>query len=194
MWCERGMAITRRDRPRVRGRGSIVTFISTEGLLRKLVAVIFCLEVCLAGCALRSGGRPSGNQRGERLALERGRLIETTDPMARTKSYIVISDLLLSFATDAAGERAHDDLRGLLDEYTQTIRAARETIVTSKRPPDGRPQGHIDLERALGRQLTTLDDFRAKFDATDPETLDLARQLAASIRQEMSDMLSRVED
>jgi hypothetical protein len=38
--------------------------------VRKLLALMLCIQVCLAGCALRSGGRSSANQRGERLALE----------------------------------------------------------------------------------------------------------------------------
>jgi hypothetical protein len=61
--------------------------------VRKLLALMLCIQVCLAGCALRSGGRSSANQRGERLALERGKLSETTDPALRTKSYIAIADL-----------------------------------------------------------------------------------------------------
>ena len=158
------------------------------GTLRKLLAVMFCLQLGVAGCAMR-GGRASANQRGERLAIERGRLSELADPVARTKSYIVISDLLLSFAADAAREQAYD-FRVLL-EYGRTIRTARETIVNSERRLDRLPQGYTDLEGALRRQVRTLQDFRRNVDPRDEEPLDQAIQVASSIREEMTNMLSR---
>ena len=164
-------------------------FVSTEGkILRKLIALMFCVQVCQAGCAMRSGGGSSAN-RGERLAIERGKLSETTDPVARTKSYIVISDLLLSFAADAAREQAHDDFRNLLNEYGRTIRTARETIVNSERRPDRRHQGYTDLEVALRRHVRTLQKLRTKLSAADQEPIDQAIQAASSIREEMSNVL-----
>src|SRR5437667_10000429 len=129
---------------------------------------MFCVQVCQAGCAMRSGGGSSAN-RGERLAIERGRLSETNDPVARTKSYIVISDLLLSFAADAAREQAHDDFRNLLNKYGRTIRTARETIVNSERRPDRRHQGYTGLEVALRRHVRTLQKLRTKLSAADQE-------------------------
>ena len=63
---------------------------------------MFCLQLCMVGCAIRGGGGSSANQRADRLAIETGKLSETTDPVAQTKSYIVIADILLSFAADAA--------------------------------------------------------------------------------------------
>ena len=41
------------------------------GTLRKLLAVMFCLQLGVAGCAMR-GGRASANQRGERCACANG--------------------------------------------------------------------------------------------------------------------------
>ena len=86
---------------------------------------MFCLQLCMVGCAIRGGGGSSANQRAERLAIEKGKLSETTDPVAQTKSYIVIADILLSFAADAAHEQALGDFRNLLTEYGRTIRTAR---------------------------------------------------------------------
>ena len=138
-------------------------------------------------------GRRSATARGERLAIEKGKLSETTDPVARTKSYVVISDLLLSFAADAARDQAPDDFRGLLDEYIRTIRAARETIVNAERPTDKRHQGCTELEVALRRQVKTLQDLSGKLGGADQEPLNQAIQAASSIREEMLTMLSGSE-
>ena len=167
-------------------------FVSTEGgILVKLLALMLSLQLCLAGCAMRGLGGSSANQRGERLAIERGKLSETTNPIARTKSYIVISDLLLSFASDAVREQAHDDVVNLLNEYVRTIRTARETIVNSERPPARQPQGYTELEGALRRQVKTLQDLRTKVDVADQGTVDQAIQVASSIREGLSNMVSR---
>jgi hypothetical protein len=168
-----------------------ILFPTEGGTLRKLLAVMFCLQLGVAGCAMRGGGGASANRRGERLAIERGRLSELTDPIARTKSYIVISDLLLSFAADAAREQAHDDFRDLLLEYGRTIKTARETIVNSERRPGRQPEGYTDLEGALRRQVQTLQGLRRNVNPGDEEPLDQAIQVASSIREEITNMLSR---
>ncbi len=183
--CERGTLRAERTSR----HGTLAT--EEGGTLRNLIVLMFCLQLGVAGCAMRGGGRASANQRGERLAIERGRLSELADPVARTKSYIVISDLLLSFAADAAREQAHDDFRGLLMEYGRTIRTARETIVNSERRPDREPQGYTDLEGALRRQVQTLQGFRRNVDPRDEEPLDQGIQVASSIREEMKHLLSR---
>jgi hypothetical protein len=108
------------------------------GTLRKLIAIMFCLQLFLGSCAIRGGGGSSANQRAERLAIQKGKLTETTDAAARTKSYVVIANILLGFASDAAHERALDDFRSLLIEYGRTIRTARDNrqLGASRRPPE----------------------------------------------------------
>jgi hypothetical protein len=167
--------------------------VSTEGgTLRKWIAVIFCLQLSLVGCAIRLGGGSNANRRAERLAIEKGKLTETTDPVARTKSYIVIADILLSFASDAAREQARDDFHSLLIEYGRTIKTARETLVNSERP--AARQGFTDFENGLRRQVRTLQDLRTKLSAADYEPLDQAIQIASSIREEMSNIFSRAAE
>ena len=95
--------------------------------MRKVLPVILFLLLVSAGCALRLG-RMTPTQRGERLAIERGKLTELTDPVARTRSYIRISKLLLSFASDAAHERDIEDLNALMDQLVATMKAARDTV------------------------------------------------------------------
>lgn len=153
---------------------------------------MFCLQLFLAGCAIRGLGNSGSNQRGERLAIEKGKLTETTDPAAQTKSYIVIADILLSFAAEAASEKDVDDFRSLLIEYGRTIRTARETIINSERP--AARQSYADLANGLRRQAKTLQDLRIKVSATDREPLDQAIQIASSIREEMSNRFSRAAE
>src|SRR5262245_24276543 len=112
--------------------------------VKTLLALIFCVHLGLAGCAMRGGG--SANHRGERLATERGRLIELTDPVAQTRSRVVISDILLSFAADAARDDDNEAFRRLLVEYGQTIQIARDTIVYSMRNEDKQSRGYTDFE------------------------------------------------
>jgi phytoene dehydrogenase-like protein len=155
----------------------------------KTVALIVCLHLGLSGCAMRGLG--SANQRGERLAMERGRLSELTDPVAQTKSHVIISDILLSFAADAARDQDHEAFRRLLVEYGRAIETARETIVHSVRKEDRRPQGYTDLEGALARQLRTLQSLKKDVRAAeDHESLDQAIQIASTIHQQMLNLVS----
>jgi len=60
--------------------------------------LMFLLFLC-PGCATRIG-EMKPLLRSELLATEQARLSELTDPVSRTKSYITISEVLLSFASD----------------------------------------------------------------------------------------------
>src|SRR5262245_59085515 len=85
--------------------------------VKKFCVLVFGLQLCLSGCAMRVGRGSNGTARAERLAMEKGKLAELTDPVARAKTYVVIADILLSFAGDSARVEDHDSFRALLDEY-----------------------------------------------------------------------------
>jgi len=132
----------------------------------------------------------SANQRGEQLAIERGRLTELTDPVARMKSHVIISDVLLSFAADAAHDQDHEAFRRLLVEYGRAIESARDTILNFQRNEDKRPRGYTDLESALARQLRTLQSLKKGLIAEDHECLEHAIQIASTVRQQMLNVIS----
>ena len=159
----------------------------------KTPALALCLLLGLTGCAMKGARGSKASERGERLAVERGRLTETTDAAARTRSYIVISDLLLSFAADAAKDQAMDELRALLTEYGRTIQNAREAIAHVERPAGREPQVYNDLDAALRRHVKTLQDIRSRVNSSDYPPLDQAIQLAASIRDELSQIRTRTD-
>ena len=155
-----------------------------------MIVLILCLALGLSGCAIKGSGI-SRNHRGERLAIERGRLTELTDSTARTKSYIVISDILLSFAADAGRDRDHEGFRGLLIEYSRAIESARDTMVSSERSAHRKSRGDPDLENALARQIKTLQNLRTDIEAEDRASLDGAIQLATAIREKIGGVASR---
>src|SRR5262249_12411847 len=109
----------------------------------------------------------------------------STDPVARTKSYIVISDLLLTFVADSAQAQDRDALRALLSEYGRTIEMARDTALNLEPGPARKPRGYADLETALTRQVKILESLRPDLDVADREAVDQAIHIASSVRQEL---------
>lgn len=146
--------------------------------------VILSLLLLFAGCAFRLG-RMTPTQRGERLAIERGRLTELTDPVDRTRSYITISKLLLSFATDAVHERDIDDLNALMDQFVATIKSARDTMVMSDTDAERHSQGYKDLEVALREHGQFLRDLRSQLTVEERKKIEDAEQVVADLRQEI---------
>src|SRR5215470_8511311 len=97
---------------------------------RMLLCAALCGFALTSGCAAHVG-KLTDIQRSERLATEKGRLAELKDPVARTKSYITISQLLLEFSAAAARDQDVESLDKLLDQYNSAIKSARDTIVNS---------------------------------------------------------------
>jgi len=152
--------------------------------MKAFLVITLSIPLVLSGCAARLG-RLNDNQRAERLAIERGRLTELKDPIQRTKSYIIISTLLLDFITGAAHDHQADVMRPLLDQYTMAIRSARDTIVNSDRDPTRNPAGYKDLELALRQQTRRLDDVGRTLTLDERAELEVARSVATMIRTEL---------
>ena len=156
--------------------------------MRKMLPSIVCLLVLIAGCAPRLGRKAS--QRSERLAVERGNLVDLTDPVPRTRSYITISEILLSFVADAAREQDSENLSVLLDQYLTAIRAARDTMVESGRDAKRQPEGYRDLERALRGQTRLLREISVQLLADQRQRVESAAAVAMSVQKEMLGLLS----
>lgn len=159
--------------------------------MKRFIALACCLQLCIAGCAMRSGGAAAAaNRKAERLALEKGRLVEATDATTRTKSCIVISDILLDFAVDAMAEQDHEGVRRLLMEYGRTLGIARDDLRKATRQSRKPPQIYFEFEKKLGLQLQTLERVRAGATGEDRELVDQAAQTTAALRQELLNALS----
>jgi hypothetical protein len=126
------------------------------------------------------------DKRLERLQKEREKLArQQTDPVGRTKTQIKISEILLTFISDAVQSGEPEVMEKRLTEYLSAIQDAHETMMKTGRDAHRRPGGFKDLEIALRRQVRQLEDIGRglTFDQRDP--VDRARQQAADIRDNL---------
>ena len=152
--------------------------------MKFFLAIALSIPLVLSGCAARLG-RLNDNQKAERLARERGRLTELNDPVQRTRSYIVISRLLLDFVAGAARDHQTDVMGPLLEQYTAAIRSARDAIVNSERDAARNPSGYKDLELALRQNERRLGDIGRTLSFDERAGVEAARNVAAMIRGEL---------
>src|SRR5262244_3571731 len=103
--------------------------------MQKLERVLLLLVVvAFSSCAIRTTPlQGQYDKRLERLQKERDKLKQATDPVDRTKTDIAISEILLSLATDAAKTGEPESLNKRLNEYTDTIRDAHQTMMKTGR-------------------------------------------------------------
>jgi len=121
------------------------------------------------------GGRPNvfSEPRDERLRRfdrAQAQLRRTTDPVGRTKVYIRISELLISFMGDSARAGDFEQLDEHVEEYRVAVTEARDTMVNSGRDPARRSAGFRELEIALRQHVRRLDDIGSllTFDYREP--------------------------
>jgi hypothetical protein len=151
--------------------------------MKKALPLFFCLVVTW-GCAARLA-EMSAEKRAERLATERGRLADLSDPVERTKSYITISEILLSFASEALRDGAIADMKTLMGQYITAVESARDAMADSNRDAERRPSGFKELEIAMRGQLRRLEDMRRQLVVDERKPVDDAIAVAGAIRDEM---------
>jgi hypothetical protein len=156
--------------------------------MRILLTCFVSIALLVSGCAVRLG-RLNDNQKAERLALERGRLTELSDPVRRTRSYIVISTLLLDFVAGAARDHQSDAMESLLEQYLTAIQSARDTIANSDRDPTRNPAGYKDLELALRQHVRRLEDLSRTLAFDERGGVDRAVIVTTTIRGELIRLL-----
>jgi hypothetical protein len=124
-------------------------------------------------------------QKAERLAAERGRLEILTSPVAKTQSYIVISEILLDFAGTAMSQGDLAGMGALLDQYSAAITSARDTIWDSDRDPLRDPEGYKDLELSLRAQIRRLQEMSRTLNLDDRQPIEAALARAGAARDDM---------
>jgi hypothetical protein len=147
-----------------------------------------CAAFLISGCAVRLA-KMTDVQKAELLATERGRLSDIQDPVARTKTYITISRILLDFVAGAARDGDAAELNSLLNQYVSAIRDARDTMVNSDRDPLRRPGGYKDLEIILREHTRRLRDIANSLTFDERRPIEVALEEADAIRQEMLRLL-----
>ena len=96
-----------------------------------------------------------------RLEDERARLSRASNPVDRTRIQIRISDLMISFMGDAAGDNDIERVDARMEEYRNSILDAHNTMLTSGRDPSSSVAGYQDLEIALRQQIRQLQDINS---------------------------------
>lgn len=137
-----------------------------------------------SGCGARLANM-TDSQKAERLARERGRLQDLTDPVDKTRSWITISQILLDFAAGAGREGNMKDMQSLLDQYVTAIRSARDTIINSDRNAERDPEGYRDLEISLRGQIGQLQDLNRSLSVDDRPAVQNAIDIALSVREQV---------
>jgi len=149
---------------------------------------LLSLQFVVSGCAAKLG-RMNDAQKAERLALERGRLSSLTDPVTKTRSYITISTILLDFAAAAGHDGQMETMTSLLDQYTDAIRSALNTMVKSNRDADRQPAGYKDLDLALRQQVRILTDLNKVLSFDQRPLVEEALRTATLTREQVLRLL-----
>jgi hypothetical protein len=161
-----------------------------NAIMKYILAWTLCVaQLLIFGCAMRTA-RATNQQKAELLALERGRLLDTNDPVIKTKSYIVISGILLDFAEVDICEGAFDVLPKRLDQYVEAITAARDTWTNSDIEAQRSSRGLREFENALSGHIGRLGAMAGAVAAERRDALDKATATATAIRTQIVQRLS----
>lgn len=152
----------------------------------RYVAVLIALA--LASCTIRSAPlfqQPKPDKRLMELQKEKDKLKRTTDPVARTKTNIKISEILISLSSDAARTGDIEVMDQRLDEYVASIQDAHQTMMKTGRDAHKKPGGYRDLEIALRRQINQLKDIGQAVTFDQRQPIEKARDEATRIREDL---------
>src|SRR5438270_1757927 len=149
-------------------------------------SLILLIVLATTSCAIRSASlQPQIDKRVERLDREREKLKRTTDAVDRTKIDIDISEILLSFVSDAVKSGEPEVLDRRLSEYVETIEDAHQAMMKTGRDAHRKPKGFKDLEISLRRQIRILDDIGRGLTFDQREPVEKAKQQASDIRDDL---------
>ena len=144
------------------------------------------LVFAVSSCTIHTNAlRGQYDKRLERLQKERDKLNRQTDPVDRTKTYINVSEILLSLAGDAIKTGEPELLDKRLNEYVDTIRDAHQTMMKTGRDAHRKPKGFKDLEIAMRRQIRVLEDLSKTVSFDQRMPVENARDEAADIQKDI---------
>jgi hypothetical protein len=120
----------------------------------------------------------------ELLARERSRVAEPADPLNKTKSYILISDIMLDFAAGAALGGDTWETASLLEQYT-TIMDARDTLINVDGNAAKDADGFREFEIALRNHARLLSDLNQSRSVAERPPVERTLSAATEIRAEI---------
>jgi hypothetical protein len=156
---------------------------------RILTWTLCAIQLFGLGCAMRVA-RNTDQRKAELLASERGKLLDADNPVVKTKSYIVISGILLDFAEADIRDGAVDVLPRRLDQYVEAITAGRDTLINSDINAQGDPGGYREFEAALRAQIARLDGMVRATPLEQRPPVAKALESASSIREQIVQRMS----
>jgi hypothetical protein len=125
------------------------------------------------------------DKRIDELHKQQDRLKREKDPVGHTKTQIQISEILLSFISDAVKNSDFDAMQQRLDEYCAAIDDALQTMVSTGRDANRHPGGFKDLEIALRRHDRQLDGFGQALTFEQREPVLKAKAAASAIHDRL---------
>jgi hypothetical protein len=143
------------------------------------------ISIAAYGCGKRV---VSDLSKAEQLATEQGRVDELLDPVAKAKSYIRMSEILLDFAAGAARSQDMRVMGIRLEQYAMAVRAACDNI-HSDQNAGRRPQAFKELELAMRGQINRLEDMSRGLPGDQRPPVDAAIDVARSVRDELQHAL-----
>ena len=147
----------------------------------RLLLGLLGVALTLSGCALREAGLSSVSEQAERLAEERGRLIELTNPLERIRSYVTVSGILAGFAASLAYDGNTDDMNALLTQFDRAIQDATALLSRIERNSETEVLSLSDIGSVLAGQIRTLRRLNERLNPEDrpPAATALANAVAA---------------
>lgn len=119
------------------------------------------------------------------LNAERQKLNRATDPVARTKSNIKISEILLSLIADDAKADSLDAMSKHLDEYVTAIQDSHSAMMKTGRDAHKKPGGFKELEIALRKHMNQLKDIGGTLTYDERPPVEKARETASTLRESL---------
>jgi hypothetical protein len=149
----------------------------------------------LALCALLMGLIPCGPAGGEAqaqtlekrmksLSKENRKLEGNPAPNSRTKTYVRISQLMLTFVQDAVQAGDFELLERQTNEYRTAIETAYQTLIEN-RNPQKHGRDYRDMEIALRRQQRQLADICALLPNNRRRPVEAAREGVGAMRTDV---------
>jgi hypothetical protein len=158
-------------------------------LMRRIEVLLMLLLLSgLSNCELRIA-KMTVSQKRNRLAVEQARIRTSAKAVEQTDTYITISRLLLSLASDAVRADDVEDLNRLMDDYIANVESARDTIITSNVDAARHPKAYQQLEIALRIEGKLLRDLQSHLTIEERTKVEKARLIVAATHEEMIQLI-----
>jgi hypothetical protein len=128
--------------------------------------------------------KPKEDKRLKQLDNETRKLTRTTNPENRAKSLMKITEITLSYVSEAANASDFAKMRSYIEQYRKAITDARDTMMRSGLDPHKKSGGYKAVEIALRKQIRALQDIARGLMVDERQTVDDTADLASKIRDE----------